>query len=312
MDPFPPRSPTVGVMSMSASWNGITRGYDRDQVRSTCGREAAGSNVVGEARSASSIAPAGDRQRCSRRGRTRDRNSEAQRGHGIDRHAAAVPPVHARALRTQSTSPSSRSNSVADEVSRPSPVRSKKKRSGRLRLGNVSCSSLGRVRWVPSSRWVQMPDGPWVLPDEDSGIYTRQVEGRKRRGHPPHYTVTGPGYDTTEHPSLDEAMEAAEAERYQPFVTQVNPGWPPMPEIISAWPLELFVKESVWPYWLGSSTEIAGFARRAEEWMNWHFHRFEKLPRCLVRPARHPPPTGVHHLQLHGRRSGRSAWRVVA
>ena len=69
---------------------------------------------------------------------------------------------------------------------------------------------------MPDSRWTQLPDGPWVLPDLESGIYIRYVARLERTGQPPYYAVTGPGYETTEHPSLEEAMEAAEAERYRP------------------------------------------------------------------------------------------------
>lgn len=132
-----------------------------------------------------------------------------------------------------------------------------------------------------------MPDGPWVLPDEENGIFVRIVAKLERPGQPSCYTVGGPGYDTTEHPSLDEAKEAAEEERYEPFTTQVNPGWPPMPEIITAWPVKLYVKETTWPYWQGSATEIARLAKRSEERMNSRFIPFQKLARdqWYIRPG---------------------------
>jgi len=124
-----------------------------------------------------------------------------------------------------------------------------------------------------------MPDGPWVLPDEESGIFVRIVAKQERTGQASRYTVSGPGYDTTEHPSLDEAKEAAEEERYQPFTTGGNPGWPPMPDIITAWPLKLYVEETTWPHWQGSATEIQRLAKRAEERISSYFSPFQKLPR---------------------------------
>ena len=132
-----------------------------------------------------------------------------------------------------------------------------------------------------------MPDGSWVLPDEESGIFVRIVAKLERTGKAARYTVSGPGYDTTDHASLDEAKEAADEERYQPFVPQVNPGWPPMPDIITAWPLKLYVKETTWPYWQGSATEIQRLAKRAEERLNSYFTPFQKLPRdaWYVRPG---------------------------
>lgn len=131
---------------------------------------------------------------------------------------------------------------------------------------------------VPSSRWRQMPDGPWVLPDEESGVFVRIVAKLERAGQPSCYTVSGPGYDTTEHPSREGAMEAAEVERYRPFIPRMN-DWPPMPEIITAWPLQLYVKETTWPYWQGSATEIQRLAKRAEARLQRYFTPFQKLPR---------------------------------
>jgi hypothetical protein len=132
---------------------------------------------------------------------------------------------------------------------------------------------------MPDKRWVQMPDGPWVLPDEESGIYVRQVAKLERDGHPVCFTVTGPGYLTTEHPSLEQAMKTAEAERYTPWWSQPRNDWPPMPEIVTAWPVHLFVKETTWAHWQGSATEIARLAKRGEDWMIWRFTPFQKLPR---------------------------------
>jgi hypothetical protein len=131
---------------------------------------------------------------------------------------------------------------------------------------------------VPSSRWTQMPDGPWLLPDEESGIFVRVVAKLERAGQTSCYTVSGPGYDTTEHASLEEATEAAETERYQPLLPRIN-NWPPMPEIITAWPLKLYVKETTWPHWLGSATEIQRLAKRAEARVHSYFFPFQKLPR---------------------------------
>jgi len=132
-----------------------------------------------------------------------------------------------------------------------------------------------------------MPDGPWVLPDEENGIFVRIVAKLDRTGEPSRYTVSGPGYDTTEYPTLDEAKEAAEEERYQPFTTQVNPGWPPMPDTITAWPLQLYVKETTWSHWQGSPTEIQQLAKRAENRINSYFTPFQKLPRdaWYIRPG---------------------------
>jgi len=140
---------------------------------------------------------------------------------------------------------------------------------------------------VASSRWRQMPDGPWVLPDEESGIFVRIVAKLERPGQAARFTVTGPGYDTTEHASLDEAKEAAEEERYKPFVPRVNPCWPPMPDIITAWPLKLYVEETTWSHWQGSATEIERLAKRGEEAINRHFTPFQKLPRdaWYIRPG---------------------------
>ena len=98
------------------------------------------------------------------------------------------------------------------------------------------------------------PTVPGSFLMEESGIFVRIVSKLERTGHASGYIVCGPGYDTTEHPSLDEAKEAAEEERYQPFTTRVNPGWPPMPDIVTAWPLNLYVKETTWPHWRGSAT----------------------------------------------------------
>ena len=123
-----------------------------------------------------------------------------------------------------------------------------------------------------------MPDGPWVLPDEENGSFVRIVAKLERPGQSSSYSVSGPGYDTTEHPSLEEAMEAAEAERYRPFIPRMN-DWPPMPEIITAWPLKLYVKETKWPYWQGSATEIQRLAKRAEARLHRYFTPFQNLPR---------------------------------
>lgn len=73
-------------------------------------------------------------------------------------------------------------------------------------------------------------------------------------------------------------MEAAEAERFRPWTSPPN-DWPPMPEVVTAWPLELFVKETTWLRWQGSPTEIARLAKRSEEWMSRHFIPLQKLPR---------------------------------
>ena len=123
-----------------------------------------------------------------------------------------------------------------------------------------------------------MPDGPWVLPDEENGSFVRIVAKLERPGQSSSYSVSGPGYDTTEHPSLEEAMEAAEAERYRPFIPRMN-DWPPMPEIITAWPLKLYVKKTKWPYWQGSATEIQRLAKRAEARLHRYFTPFQNLPR---------------------------------
>jgi hypothetical protein len=73
-------------------------------------------------------------------------------------------------------------------------------------------------------------------------------------------------------------MEAAEAERYQPFFAQLN-DWPPMPEGVAAWPRNLYVLETTWPHWQGSATEIARLARRAEEWTCARHTSFQTVPR---------------------------------
>jgi hypothetical protein len=127
-----------------------------------------------------------------------------------------------------------------------------------------------------------MPDGPSVVPDEERGIFVRIVAKVGRASRPSVYAVCGPGYDTTEHGSLEEAKEAAEQERYQPFVPQVNPGWPPMPDIITAWPLRLYVEESTWPYSRGSATETQRLAHRAEERLNSFSRRCRN---CRARPG---------------------------
>ncbi len=157
---------------------------------------------------------------------------------------------------------------------------------------------------MPDSRWTQLPDGPWVLPDLESGIYIRHVARLERTGRPPCYAVTGPGYETTEHPSLEGAMEAAEAERYQPWFSQPLNDWPPMPEVITSWPLKLYVKETTWPYWQGSPTEIARLAKRGEERMNRYFIPFQKLPRDAwwIRPGIPRQQEAVHFSYVVGTR----------
>ncbi len=59
------------------------------------------------------------------------------------------------------------------------------------------------------------------------------------------------------------------------------PPGPPMPNLAPVLPKELYVKEQTWEHWQGSPTEIARIARRADEWIDWRFTNFTKLPRHL-------------------------------
>lgn len=129
-------------------------------------------------------------------------------------------------------------------------------------------------------RWIHLPDGPWVLPNEDSDVYVRLITKTETAGRPT-FTLTGPGYDATEHATLDEAMAEAEFYRFEPVDDR-----PPMPTQ-SPPPKELFVLQSVWERWRGSTTAIAALAKRADEWMDTHWTSFQKLPKkaWYVRPG---------------------------
>jgi hypothetical protein len=56
-----------------------------------------------------------------------------------------------------------------------------------------------------------------------------------------------------------------------------------MPDSLPVLPKELYVKEQTWEHWQGSPTEIARIARRADEWIDWHFTNFAQLPCHLWR-----------------------------
>ncbi len=58
------------------------------------------------------------------------------------------------------------------------------------------------------------------------------------------------------------------------------PPGPPMPSPPRELPRELYVKVQTWDRWQGSPTEIARIARRADEWIDWHFTNFTQLPRA--------------------------------
>jgi hypothetical protein len=122
-------------------------------------------------------------------------------------------------------------------------------------------------------RWIHLPDGPWVLPNEDSDIYVRLITKTETPGQPT-FTLTGSGYDATEHATLDEAMAEAEFYRFELVDDR-----PPMPTQGPLLPKELFVLESVWERWRGSTTAIAALAKRADEWMDTHWTSFQKVPK---------------------------------
>ncbi len=64
---------------------------------------------------------------------------------------------------------------------------------------------------MPERHWITRPDVPnaWFLVD-DAGSGIRQVARHEYIGFPVRFTVTGPGYDATDHSSLEEAKAAAE------------------------------------------------------------------------------------------------------
>ena len=135
-------------------------------------------------------------------------------------------------------------------------------------------------------RWIHLPDGPWVLPNEDSDIYVRLITKTETAGQPPTFTLTGPGYDATEHATLGEAMAEAEFYRFELVDDR-----PPMPTQSPLLPKELFVLESVWERWSGSTTAIAALAKRADEWMDTHWTSFQKvLQKATARDSPIPAP----------------------